>query len=354
MEKSTKQYPILLFRADASEEIGIGHIMRCLALAQTFQVMGCEIIFLCWQIPEKLEKLLHQENIGVVIFAGDHAGSTEDARITARAARALQVDWIIADGYGFDGPYQKIIKEHHLNLMVLDDYGHADHYAADIILNPGIHPDPDVYLHREPSAQLLLGPQYFPLRREFLETCRCPKLISAEGSKVLVTLGGADPNQTTLKVIESLKEMDNLLQICVVVGPSYANPGQLSVIIDRRPILLLQNQDSMAALMSWADIGISAGGVTLAEMAYLGLPTIVIQTAENQAACKYYDTKYGTSVYLGDAETVTKDQILDSVMLLYGDSWRRQKMRENGWNLIDGNGGRRVYEALMQHSIIKC
>jgi len=106
--------------------------------------------------------------------------------------------------------------------------------------------------------------------------------------------------------------------------------------------------------MSWADIGISAGGVTLAEMAYLGLPTIVIQTAENQAACKYYDTKYGTSVYLGDAETVTKDQILDSVMLLYGDSWRRQKMRENGWNLIDGNGGRRVYEALMQHSIIKC
>ncbi len=343
-----KGNPVLLFRTDASEEIGIGHIMRCLALAQTFQDLGSQVVFLCRKIPQKLQVLLYKEHMEVVVFFVDQAGSIEDAEITARIAQTLKTDWVIADGYSFDALYQKIIKDNHLNLMMLDDYGHANHYAADIILNPGIHPDPDVYQHREPSAQLLLGPQYFSLRREFLKTCRYPKRIPAKGKRVLVTLGGADPNQVTLKVIESLKQMDHLLKICVVVGPSYVHPDQLKSAVDRSQILLLQDVDNMAELMSWADIGISAGGVTLAEMAYLGLPAVIIQTAENQAACKYYDTKYGTSFFLGDAGTVTKDQILDAVRSLYQDPWKRQQMRENGWKLIDGNGGRRVYEALME------
>lgn len=339
--------PTILFRADASAETGTGHIMRCLALAQALQAWGCEIVFLCFKIPERLKRLLQRENIEVVVFCDDGIGSTGDADITARIAHVLQADWVIADGYAFDGPYQRMIKEHRLNLMALDDYGHAQDYAADIILNPGIRPNPDLYLRRRPSTQLLLGPQYFPLRREFLEIPRYPRLTSPLGEKILVTLGGADPGQVTLKVIESLTELDQQLQIRVVAGPSYPDLDRLKAAIRQRQILLLQEVDDMAELMMWADIGISAGGGTLAEMAYLGLPAIIIQTAENQAASRFYDTEYGASLYLGDAGTVSNDQILDSVKLLCANSLKRQKMRENGWKLIDGNGGRRVYEALL-------
>ena len=339
-----------LIRADASRESGIGHLMRTYALAQTFIDLGNEVSYLSLEIPATMENLLDRDNIEIVRFYTKLIGSNQDAEITADIARALKVDWVIADGYSFDSEYQDVIKKQGLRLMVIDDYGHADFYRSDIILNPGINPHPDLYRKKDDNVQLLLGPEHISLRREFLKTSGCPKEIVPLGKRVLVTMGGSDPVQATWKVVDSLRDLTAKLEITVVTGSLYPYTKRLEAAIrGSENILLLHNSDDMAALMDWADIGITAGGTTLSEMAYMGLPNIIIQTADNQSSSKYYEL-FGTSIYLGDAELISRNQIQNSVDLLIADSSRRQMMSETGRKLIDGKGNKRVYDALLKHS----
>lgn len=334
----------ILIRADASEETGIGHVMRCFALAQIFKDMGSEVFFLCLKIPIKLEELLIKTNIEFLRFYDDFTDIKGDAELTVNIARALSINWVVADGYAFDEKYQSILKEDGLNLMIFDDYGQSKYYSADIIVNPGLGADKNIYSNRASYTRLLLGPKYFPLRQDFLRAGMCSKEISSVGNRVLVTMGGSDPRHSTLKVIESLIGLDKFLQICVVIGPSYACPDRLRSAIDKSQILLLQDVESMAALMSWADIGISAGGGTLAEMAYMGLPNIIIKTADNQYASALYENEIRTSIFLGDVQVITNEQISSCVKSLCKDYLKRQEMSNNGQRLVDGQGCRRIFE----------
>lgn len=342
----------ILIRADASQEIGIGHIMRTYALAQTFIETGDEVTFLCFKLPRSLEMVLAKDSIEVIRSYDYLIGSDEDIRITADISRSFRIDWVIADGYSFDGQYQKRIKEQGVNLMIIDDYGHANSYSADIVLNPGVNPDPNLYQNRASKTILLLGPKFTPLRREFLQIPRCPKEIAPRGKKVLITMGGSDPLQITRKVIDSLKQISGDLEITVVTGPAYHYTHRLKDADNeiQSQILLLHDVNDMAALMSWADVGISAGGTTLAEMAYMGLPSIILKTADNQSASKYYAEIFGTSVYLGDADEIGENRILYSVISLLNNPLQRQLMSENGRRMVDGKGSLRIYDILLERS----
>ncbi len=343
----------ILIRADASEDIGIGHVMRCFALAQFFKNMGSEVYFLCLKIPVKSEELLIKTNMELIRFYDDFTNMEDDAELTAIIARALSINWVVVDGYAFDEKYQSILKEHDLNLMVIDDYGQSKYYSADIIVNPGLGADKNIYSNRASYTQLLLGPKYFPLRQDFLRAGMYSKEISSVGNRVLVTMGGSDPRQATLKVIESLIGLDKYLQICVVIGPSYACPDRLRSTIDKSQILLLQDVESIAALMSWADIGISAGGGTLAEMAYMGLPNIIIKTADNQYSSILYENEIGTSLFLGDVQVITNEQIRSCVKSLCKDYLKRQEMSNNGRRFVDGQGCIRISEHIGSHENCK-
>lgn len=343
----------ILMRADASEDIGIGHVMRCFALAPFFKDMGSEVYFLCLKIPAKLERLLIEANMELVSFYDNFSDIKEDAELTANIARALSINWVVADGYAFDEEYQSILKEHDLNLMVFDDYGQSKFYSADLIVNPGLSADKNIYSNRASYTRLLLGPKYFPLRQDFLRAGMCSKEISSVGNRVLVTMGGSDPRHSTLKVIESLIGLDKYLQICVVIGPSYPCPDRLRSAVDKSQILLLQDVENMAALMSWADIGVSAGGGTLAEMAYIGLPNIIIKTADNQYASALYQNEIGTSLFLGDAQVITSEQVRNCVKSLCKDYLKRQEMSNNGRKFFDGQGCRRIFEHMIPMKIGK-
>lgn len=336
----------ILLRADASRKIGIGHVMRLYALAEAWQDMGGQAVFFCFDLPGKLENLLKRENMKLIKSANSLIGGKEDAQLTAGLAHELGVSWVIADGYDFKAPYQNLIKEQELNLLIMDDYGHSDYYVADIIINRGLDTQESLYAKRECYTRLLLGPKYISLRREFLKKQRSKK-ISQEANKLLITMGGADPNQVTLQVIESLKKIKCDLEIKVVVGPAYTFIENLKACAGNGNVLIMQDVDDMAALMDWADIGITAGGGTLAEMAYMGLPNIIIKTADNQYASALYDKKFGTSLFLGDAQEVTKEQISCCVESLCNNYLKRQEMSENGRRLIDGKGSQRIFEYLV-------
>src|SRR4051812_29360547 len=119
----------LLIRADASPAIGTGHIMRCLALTQAWQDSGGEAVLVTAENLDGLHDRVEAEGLMVHRLSATPGGH-EDVRDTTALARETGSDWIVIDGYHFTGRYQRRLKDAGFRLLVVDDYGHADHYSA--------------------------------------------------------------------------------------------------------------------------------------------------------------------------------------------------------------------------------
>jgi UDP-2,4-diacetamido-2,4,6-trideoxy-beta-L-altropyranose hydrolase len=334
----------IIIRVDASTNIGTGHLMRCLALAQVWQDTQGQPIFLMANSVFAFEERLKSEGMKVVHLT-TAPGSLEDAQETAALAHQFNVSWVVVDGYQFGSEYQKNLKNSGLNLLFIDDYGHAEHYYADFILNQNISADEQLYQHREPYTQLLLGTRYTLLRREFWQWQKWQRNIPPVAKKVLVTLGGADPDNVTLKVIQALQLLAvEELGAVVVVGGSNPHYETLKMAVQdsRFPIRLQRNVTNMPELMAWADIAISAGGSTCWEVAFMRLPSILLILAENQRAIAVELDRQGAIINLGWHQDVAIEQIGLALPELLCERTKGETMSKKGQKLVDGNGARRV------------
>ncbi|NER34635.1 MAG: UDP-2,4-diacetamido-2,4,6-trideoxy-beta-L-altropyranose hydrolase [Oscillatoria sp. SIO1A7] len=343
----------LLIRADASAKIGTGHVMRCLALAQAWQGAKGEPIFAMANPVPALEKRIESEGMQVVCLTTE-PGSAADARETAAVARELQASWVVVDGYRFGGEYQKTIKDSGLRLLFIDDCGHAEHYYADLVLNQNISAEEQWYRNREPCTQLLLGTRYTLLRREFWQWQGWQRTVPAIAKKVLVTLGGADPDNVTLKVIRALQLVEvEELEAVVVVGGSNPHYETLEMAVQdsRFPIRLQRNVTNMPQLMAWADVAISAGGSTCWELAFMGLPSLLLVLAENQRAIAEKLATLNQAVNLGWHQNVKAQNMADTFSTFLQCTEQRTKAIEVSQQIVDGEGVSRIVKSLEANSI---
>ncbi|MFN9607401.1 MAG: UDP-2,4-diacetamido-2,4,6-trideoxy-beta-L-altropyranose hydrolase [Pseudanabaena sp.] len=342
----------LIIRADASTQTGSGHVMRCLALAQAWNDQGGETILVLAEQILALESKLIAEGI-TLVYLETTIGSDEDAQQTASIANKYAASWVVVDGYQFGAKYQKELKGFGLKILFLDDNGHAEHYFSDLVLNQNISADINIYSSREPYTQLLLGTEYTLLRRDFLKWREWKRLVIPNAYKILVTLGGSDPENVTLKVIQSLSLIqNNNLDIVVVIGGTNPNYEQLTSFTKNSllSISLQINVGNMDELMAWADIAIAAGGSTNWELAFMGLPSIVITIADNQKAIAAELDRQGAIINLGWHQDVTIEQIGLVLRELIGDRPKRETMSKKGRELVDGNGAKRVISKIHRMS----
>ncbi|MBK8136736.1 MAG: UDP-2,4-diacetamido-2,4,6-trideoxy-beta-L-altropyranose hydrolase [Chloroflexi bacterium] len=273
----------LLIRADASAEIGTGHVMRCLALAQAWQDRGGAVTFCCASLPPALASRLASENI-IVCMLDVAAASMADADAVIRLAGEIGASAVVVDGYVFGAAYQRRLKDAGLRLLFIDDNVHAEQYYADFVLNQNIHADAEMYMHCEPYTRLLLGTSYALLRREFRYWCgwRRPTINSVE--KLLLTLGGSDPNNLTEQILTLLEDHYQTLSIRVITGSGNLHYGSLKQRAQQSShrVTVHQNVSDMPEQMAWADIAISASGTTVWELIFMGLPTVLVIAADNQ------------------------------------------------------------------------
>ncbi|MCA6574339.1 MAG: UDP-2,4-diacetamido-2,4,6-trideoxy-beta-L-altropyranose hydrolase [Pseudanabaena sp. M57BS1SP1A06MG] len=333
----------LVIRADASIKTGTGHAMRCLALAQTWNNQGGETIFLMVGDSSNLKTRFQSEGIQVVYLPVE-VGGDEDAQQTADIAKKAVASWVVVDGYCFDFKYQKSLKNYGLNVLFVDDYGHANYYYADLILNQNISANQKLYINRETYTKLLLGTKYTLLRKEFWQRQSRERVFNLIASKILVTLGGSDPDNVTLKVIQALSLVNNNLEVIVVVGGSNPHYEELQAVVTESNLVisLQQNVNNMPELMDWADLAIAAGGSTNWELAFMGLPSIVITIADNQKAIAAELDRHGVIINLGWHQDVTVEQIGFVLRELISDRPKRETMSKKGRELVDGNGAKRV------------
>jgi UDP-2,4-diacetamido-2,4,6-trideoxy-beta-L-altropyranose hydrolase len=340
--------PVFLFRVDGDAQIGIGHVMRCIALAQALQEVNGQPVFVMTTVVPALQSRL--ESFGMKFTnISTQAGSYDDSMQTARLAKEMSAVWVILDGYHFDDNYQKYIKDHELNLLILDDYGHSHHYFADLVLNQNIYAQEDLYVSRELSVQLLLGVNYSLLRSEFLASKVWSREIAPAAQKILVTLGGGDLNNVTAKVIQAIAQINvEGLEVVVIVGGSNPHLQSIEKVIQELSfnVRLISDPPSILGWMKWADIAVSGGGSTCYELAFLGLPSLIIVLAENQRMVAAGLESAGISINLGWHLDVTPQDIAYRVAGLISSHDLRAEMSRRGRELVDGNGAMRVVQKM--------
>lgn len=339
----------LLVRADASTAIGVGHVMRCLALAQAWQEAGGTTLFALAEGAELLGDRLIAEGMDVVPLPVE-VGGAEDARQTLSLAEREQAVWLALDGYRFDADFQRRIKEGRRRLLVLDDFGQARHYWADLVLNQNAHADADLYPNREESTELLLGLDYALLRREFRTRPQRPAACRHPMRHLLLTLGGGDPDNLTGRVIEELRAIDlSELETLAVVGAGNPHRLRLEALCraSGRGVQLRSNVADMTDLYAWADLAVTGGGSTLWELAHLGVPAVTLILADNQEASSRRLDRYGAIRCLGYPQELAPGAIATAVARLCADPKQRRRMSERGRRLVDGQGALRVVRRMI-------
>jgi UDP-2,4-diacetamido-2,4,6-trideoxy-beta-L-altropyranose hydrolase len=339
---------VLLIRADAGIRMGTGHVMRCLALAQAWQDLGGRVTFAIAACPAGIEERLRAEQVEVVRLDVDPA-SEADACATVDTATVRGSTWVVADGYHFDARYHKTIKKLGLRLLTLDDFGTLEHYWADIVLNQDPIADVRLYDRRESYTRILLGTQYAFVRREFRRQPRHSRQIQAVARRLLVTLGGSDPDNVTEIVIGSLNAVNvDCLETTVLVGPSNPHGRRLEAAAAscRRDIRLLRNPSNIPELMTWCDVAVTAGGSTLWELAYFYVPSIVLLIAENQEPAVGLLHDRGACLRLGSGNLVDPSQLSSAITALCHDRARRAALGAQLGTAADGQGADRVCAAI--------
>lgn len=337
-----------MIRADASLEIATGHVMRGLALAQGWRDEGGEVVFVMVESTAAIERRLKAEQIPIERIDAA-CGSGKDMELTRSLAVEMSAAWIVIDGYRFVADYQQYMKAAGLRVLFVDDCGHATRYCADLVLNQNVHADEILYRDRDVDTQLLLGPRFALLRREFARWKGWRREIATTGKRLLITFGGSDPDNFTLRVLEALQSSSlDGVEAAVVVGGNNPHLTSLERAVHGRTERhrLIKDASNMPELMAWADCAVAAAGATCWEMCYLGLPALLVDLAPNQLPTARRLDELGAGSYLGNPKDVTSSLILEKLQTLMSSAESRMAMSQAGTRLVDGMGVSRVISAM--------
>ena len=346
------ELPPLLLRADADPAQGVGHVMRCLALAEAWQRQGGQATLLSCCLNPALRHCTETVGIGLAEVPMSHP-DTADLRATLSALEKVSRDttelpWVVLDGYHFDTTYQSLLRSAGCRLMIIDETGHLPRYDADIILNHGLEAQQLAY-NCAPDTLLLLGTHFALLRPEFQRWQGAVRCCPEVARKVIVTLGGSDANNATLMIIEALKQISTAdLEVRIVVGPLNSHLAELqraTASASLRFSLETQVTD-IAPLMAWADFAVAAGGTTSWEIAFMNVPALVFILDDNQAAEARALDEFGSARCLGRPENLSREEIAGAVVHLMYDREARQRMSQRARVLVDGRGVERILEVM--------
>ncbi|NNJ25328.1 UDP-2,4-diacetamido-2,4,6-trideoxy-beta-L-altropyranose hydrolase [Alienimonas chondri] len=350
--RSGDQLGRLTLRADATARSGTGHVMRCLAIAEAWQSAGGTATFVAAEIGDGLATLVRDRGFEVERIAAP-PGSPADADLSAGHA-ASAAGWLALDGYHFDAAYKRRVGRA-VPLLLIDDFAADGYEAARLVLNQTLHATPEAYPDAPPES-LLLGPTYTVLRKEFRSFLDHVPPGSGPVVRLLVTLGGSDPDNAAGAVLCALLQLariTTLPAVTLIIGAMSphadlvrSKAAELTASTGGLTVTVKTAVADMAAEIAAADLAVTAGGLTLQELAFLGVPAVVIRTAENQAKGVAAAERSGFVVDLGRFPGLTVDDLAAGLHELIADPDRRKAMSEAGRRVVDGHGAGRLVAAL--------
>lgn len=338
------------FRVDGDPELGMGHLMRCLALAQAMRESSdANVMFLTKSFNKAIARISKERQHVKAIPRG--LSMDEELAWVVNSLKKFKPDVIVTDLPYVTGNYLKKLESTGKLMVSVDDLALATH-CADFVISGYLSAKLKKYKSANPETKLFIGPGYLMLQKIFGKINKGRRKIRKNACAVLVTLGGADPENLTVKVVKALSRIDKKLDVTVVLGPAYTNRRELRRLLRRtkdiKPKFRMRSDvKNMAKLMTKTDIAITAGGETIYELAATGTPAINISQVEHQSINAGELEREGTVINLGLGREVSEEKIISTVQHLLEDEKLRQKMSIASKKLVDGKGAGRVADLIL-------
>ncbi|MFP5113729.1 UDP-2,4-diacetamido-2,4,6-trideoxy-beta-L-altropyranose hydrolase [Bacillaceae bacterium C204] len=330
-------------RVDASFEIGTGHVMRCLTLADKLREQGAVVCFICREHPGHLCGLIEHIGYQVLKLPAPQMNQqiakaplhyhwlgvpiSVDAAQTKELLKGKVIDLLIIDHYSLNIDWELRLRENVNKIMVIDDLADRKHDCDYLLDQNYLEHYQYRYLSLVPlHCKTFLGPSYVLIRSEFYKQAK--RFRSGAVRRIFLFFGGIDQTNETGKALAAFLELGRQdIEIDVVVGHSNPFKKELASLCQLHDHLHFHCQvNNMAELMSYADLSIGAGGTTTWERLYLGLPSIVISIAPNQEKICEGLAKEKVIKYLGKKETVKQSFLTLQLKKLIENEGERLEM----------------------------
>ncbi len=394
----------VVFRVDSAAHIGNGHLYRCLTLADALRAIGCDCLFICRNLPGANTHLIHTKkyplykldthDIGLASGNRDThdtglASDNRDTHVTElvsdnrdshntesavagwseRLGTTVQrdaeqtcgllsqltpIDWLVVDNYDLDVGWHSRIRRSGYRLMVIDDLANR-RYDCDLLLDQTYGRNPMEY---QPwvnqNTRLLIGADYALLRPEFRLSrvaARRRRLDTSVVRRILIAMGGTDPENITVKALSGLQQLARRLpgiEVDIVLGGNAPHLADVQRMVEEMEMTVKLWSDvvDMSSLILTADLAIGAAGTSAWERCCLGLPTVLITGADNQKQVAAALSTQGAVMNLGWHRAVSANIIATAVEQIVVDlrSWR--KLSESAFRVCDGKGASQMVKAL--------
>lgn len=263
-----------IFRCDATQKTGLGHLSRCIALAEAFEECAVKSIFV-GNFSESGLKLLVGTPFGHFNI-GVESNSIDDIEKTSRILRDEGVKGIVADSYLLDNHYLDSLQDGTLTLAVVDDFRKLLHYNYDIVINFTINAHELKYPHS--TGLQCLGTHYFLARRCVRSLKLNDNKPMRNGLNILIAMGGVDRKNSTTTIVQNLPFISSGHRYRVVIGGDFNYRDELIRVAEagENQIEIVDQISDLSSMFSWCDACICAGGLTKYEAAYLGIPLAVL------------------------------------------------------------------------------
>lgn len=379
---------MVVIRADANSKIGMGHVMRCLSVADALLKRGEEVLFVT--ADDTPVPLLTKKGVPYRVLHTDYADmEAELPKLWNALSELLQGPgvpeaalpqrntFILVDSYYVTEKYLAALKKR-ITTIYMDDI-YAFSYPVDMLINYNIYGEEMGYEKDAAFAdtKLLLGTEYVPLREEFAAGAgyaQSRKELSAETENVtpaedrlhqtaeqgrtadggiLITTGGSDNFNLAGQLLMEAMKYDALKEkeYHVVSGSLNPHIGELQALAQKHENIHIHcNVTNMAELMAESEVALSAGGSTLYELCAMGVPVIAFSFAENQERLVQTFVKRGIAQYGGNYRTDGNKMIQNTIAgleKLCGDEALKTEYRRKALQLVDGRGAERIAEALL-------
>ncbi len=327
-----------LFRLDADSQIGTGHLMRCLAIADALRAQGELCAFACRPLPATLQHKLH--TYPLLELDDDTAFWTALTEFTPR--------WLIVDHYGLDAEFEAQARRFGCKILVLDDLADRRH-DADLLLDQGpLRRADDYRALTNADCQLLLGADYALLRPEFVAR---RKTATTPFHRGFISFGGADPAHACLRTLQALTVTPWWSRCAWTLLAGAANPDwpALQQWLAEHParVTLLRHSDEVSRLLAEHDFAIGAAGGMMWERCCIGLPTLSIPIVANQ---QFNDA---VIAHFHLCERMTLGELDEPAQLnaaLSRLQARAEEYRQRGQALVDGQGLTRLTALLRKQA----
>jgi len=363
----------LIVRADASVQIGTGHVMRCLTLADELRGRGAEVVFVCREFDGNLCGYIKEK--GYIVHrlpVSNEQKYNIEGKLKHAAwlgadwqTDAMQVeeiikdfntppDWLVIDHYALDERWEGYLRPYCKKIMIIDDLADRPH-DCDLLLDQNFYKNLESRYDSlvPPGCRKLLGPKYALLRSEFRKARKNLRKRDGHVKRIMIFFGGSDPTNETAKALEAIRILNRPdITVDVVVGAFNPHRKVIEQIASDLPDCTCHfNVEDMAALMAKADLAVGAGGTTVWERCTLALPSMVITVAENQERTITDMAESGYLLFLGRSETVSVNSLYHALEIALQSPWFLTSFARKTQLLVDGRGADRIVQKVIPHEI---